>query len=224
MNDGRAYLAEFIGTFGLIFVGAGAIMTDAQTGGAVGLVGIALAHGLVLAALITAVAPVSGGHLNPAVTFGFLVTRRITPGKAAAYVISQLLGAVIAAFVLIAIYSPEVRESVQGGTPVPALGVSFVTALAVEALLTFFLVFAVFGTAVDSRAPKLGGLLIGLTVTFDTLVGGPITGASMNPARTFGPALASGVWTGHLIYWIGPMVGGGAAAVLYDRFMMPRSE
>ena len=224
MNGGRAYLAEFIGTFGLIFVGAGAIMTDAQTGGAVGLVGIALAHGLVLAVLITATAAVSGGHINPAVTFGFLVTRRIAPGKAMAYMISQLLGAVVAAFLLIAIYSPEVRESVQGGTPVPALGVSFITALAVEAILTFFLVFAVFGTAVDSRAPKLGGLLIGLTVTFDILMGGPITGASMNPARTFGPALASGVWTGHLIYWIGPLVGGGAAAALYDRFMMPSSE
>lgn len=222
MSRGSPYLAEFIATFALCFVGAGAICTDALTGGAVGLVGIALAHGLVLAVFITAIAATSGGHVNPAVSIAFAVAGRMSWGKTAGYVISQLAGAVLAGFVLTLVFSPEVRSAVGGGTPVPGPGVSAWQAVLVEAILTFFLVFAVFGTAVDARAPKLGGLLIGLTVTLDILFGGPITGASMNPARTFGPGLAAGVWTAHWVYWVGPVIGGSAAAVLYDRFLGPR--
>lgn len=222
MSKGHAYLAEFLSTFALCFVGAGAICTDALTQGQVGLLGIALAHGLVLAVFITATAATSGGHVNPAVSIAFAVTGRMPWSTAAGYVISQLAGAVVAGYLLTLVFSPEVRAVVGGGTPVPAEGISPGTAVLVEAVLTFFLVFSVFGTAVDPRAPRLGGLLIGLTVTLDILVGGPITGASMNPARTFGPGLAAGVWTAHWVYWVGPVLGGAAAAVLYDRFLASR--
>lgn len=224
MHVGRAYTAEFIGTFALCFIGAGAICADALTGGKSGLVGIALAHGLVLSILITALANVSGAHFNPAVTFGFLVTGRIAPSRAVGYWISQLAGAVLAGLFITAAFSQEVRQAVSGGTPVPAPGVSFGKTIWIEALLTFFLVFAVFGTAVDARAPRIGGFGIGLTVAFDILMGGPLTGASMNPARTFGPGLAAGVWDAHLAYWIGPLLGGGVAAVLYQALFLPRES
>ncbi len=219
MSKGSAYLAEFVATFTLCFVGAGAICTDALTGGQVGLVGIALAHGLALAVGITATAAVSGGHVNPAVTFGFAIVGRLPWGRAAGYVVSQLAGASLAGWLLTLVFPPDVRSAVAGGTPVPGPGVAIGTVVLVEAILTFFLAFAVFGTAVDARAPRLGGLLIGLTVTFDILVGGPLTGASMNPARTFGPGLAAGVWTAHWAYWVGPLLGAAAAAVVYERFL-----
>lgn len=219
MRSGGAYFAEFISTFALCFVGAGAICTDAATGGQVGLVGIALAHGLVLAVFITATAATSGGHVNPAVSVASAVTGRMPWGRALGYVVSQLLGAVAAGYLLVLIFPDEVRATVGGGTPVPALGVSDATAVLVEIVLTFFLAFSILGTAVDGRAPKLGGLLIGLTVTFDILVGGPITGAAMNPARAFGPALAAGVWTSHWVYWVGPIVGAVLGALSYDRIL-----
>jgi MIP family channel proteins len=216
MTDARPLLAEFIGTFTLCFVGAGSICANALTGGDVGLLGIALAHGLALAIMITAVAHISGGHLNPAVTFGMLVTRRVTLAQAIAYVLAQLAGAVAAGFLLTAVFAPEVRQAVGGGTPVPGPGVSAFTAFVVEIVLGFFLVFAVFGTAVDARAPRIGGFGIGLTVAFCILFAGPVTGASINPARSFGPALASGVWDAHWVYWAGPMLCGAIAALLYQ--------
>jgi MIP family channel proteins len=217
-------VAEFIGTFALIFIGVGAIYHNA------GLLAIALAHGLTIAVMVSATGGISGGHLNPAVTFGLLVGGKINLRNSIAYWIAQLAGASAAAFLLLFLFTGQVDPNNQGlpastivanGTPtLAAKGVTFVQAVVIEAVLTFFLVFVVYGSAVDSRAPKIGGLAIGLTVALDILFGGPFTGAAMNPARVFGPALASGHWNGHAIYWLGPMLGGGLAGLIYGRFLI----
>lgn len=215
----RPCLAELIGTFALCFIGAGAICTDALTGGDVTLLGIAVAHGLVLSIAISATGHISGGHINPAVTCAFLATGRISGGKAAQYIVAQLVGATIAGFALRAIFTQDVWGKVNLGTPGLAAGVGQGRGILIEAILTFFLVFAVFGTAVHSKAPKIGGFGIGLTIAFDILMGGPLTGASMNPARTFGPGLAAGFWDGHIVYWIGPLLGGVVAGLVYDKYL-----
>ncbi len=209
-------IAELIGTFALCFIGAGAICTDAFTGGKVGLLGIAVAHGLVLSIAISATMHISGGHLNPAVTCAFLATNRMKPELAGQYVASQILGAVLAGFTLKMVYMEKIWGRVHLGTPGLGLDVSQGLGIFVEAILTFFLVFAVFGTAVDANAPKIGGFGIGLTIAFDILMGGPLTGAAMNPARAFGPALASGHWDAHIVYWIGPILGGVVAGLVYE--------
>lgn len=222
-----AYIAEFIGTFGLTFVGAGAAITSvgilhAAPGEA--LLNIALAHGLVLAIMVTAIGHISGGHVNPAVTFGFLITRRIAVGVGLGYIIAQLVGAVAAAWGLTLLFPHWANAGL--GTPAlnTALAVGPLHGLAIEAILTFFLVFTVFGTAVDSRAPKnVYGFAIGLVLTFDILAGGPLTGAAMNPARAFGPALVSGLWSDWWVYWVGPLIGGGIAALVYHYLLMPRT-
>ncbi len=215
-KTGGMLLAEAIGTFALCFVGAGAII------GNVGLVGVALAHGLILSVMISALGPVCGGHFNPAVTIGFMVTGKQEPKMSILYIIAQLVGASIAGWILTIIFSPDVWMKVKLGTPSVASGVSFGTAILIEIILTFFLVTSIWGTAVDKRKPDIGGFGIGLTVAADILIGGPLTGASMNPARTFGPALAGGGFDGmnHLVYWIGPIVGGVLAAVIYKNFFM----
>jgi MIP family channel proteins len=159
---------------------------------------------------------ISGGHLNPAVTFGLLCGGQVTLGQAIRYWISQLLGGAAAAFILLGVYS---RDVIATGTPRLAADLTPGQGILVEAILTFFLVFVVYGTAVDQRAPRLAGLIIGATVTLDILFGGPLTGAAMNPARVFGPALAANFWTAHYVYWIGPLIGGAAAGLLYRIFM-----
>ena len=208
--------AELIGAFALSFIGAGAICTDALTQGKVGLLGIAVAHGLVLAILVSATMHISGGHLNPAVTCAFWATGRMKPEAAAQYVVSQLVGAALAGFALKMIFAESVWRKVQLGTPSLGAGVSMQGGMFIEAILTFFLVFAVFGTAVDAAGPKVGGFAIGLTIAFDILMGGPLTGAAMNPSRAFGPALASGFWKSQIVYWIGPIAGAVGAGFAYD--------
>jgi aquaporin TIP len=207
-------VAEFIGTFALVFIGVGAIVAEA------GLVGIALAHGLVIAVMASAVGHISGGHFNPAVTFGFLITRRMAPRLAGVYWGAQLAGAVAAALMLRAIY-PD-AANLDRGAPVLARGIGSLSGLLLEAILTFFLVWVIFATAADPRGAfkSIAGLAIGLTITLDILAGGPITGAAMNPARALGPELIQGVWTDFWLYIIGPLVGGGAAALLYDRLYL----
>lgn len=212
----KPVVAELIGTFGFVFIGAGSVITNTLTHGAVGLVGIALATGLALAIMITIFAATSGGHINPAVTVGFLVTRRIAPLLGLLYIVAQLVGATLAGLLLRVIYPQAFWQAALLGTPNLAPGVSFGLGVLIEAILTFFLLLAVFGTAVDPRAPKIGGFGIGLTVLVDILVGGPLTGASMNPARTFGPALAGGFWQNDLVYWIGPIIGAVIAASIYE--------
>ena len=212
-------VAEFIGTFALIFVGICAIHNSTPAAG-VGLLGIALAHGLTIAVMVSATGGISGGHLNPAVTFGLLTGGQINVKRAVSYWIAQLAGATVAAMLVAKMYGASGTGIVVSGTPDLAIGVSVMHAIGLEGVLTFFLVFVVFGSAVDVRAPKIGGLAIGLTVALDILVGGPLTGAAMNPARTFGPALASGHWNNHLVYWAGPMLGGLAAGLIYGRFLI----
>ncbi|MDO8553224.1 MAG: MIP family channel protein [Candidatus Micrarchaeota archaeon] len=219
LNNFGSYVAEFLGTFALVFIGAGAVLVNALTGGAVGLVGIALAHGLVLMAMIYALGHFSGGHYNPAVTISMLVSKSITVSKAVAYIISQLLGAAFAGFLLFIMF-PVATSSQLYGFPTT---LSFGFGVLVEAVLTFFLVLTIYGVAVDNKSPKgFHGLAIGLVLTFDILMGGTQTGAAMNPARAFGPALASGVWAPQLIYWIGPIIGAILAAVVYTYILMDK--
>ncbi len=225
MSNLRAYVAEGVGTFALIFIGAGAIVSDSFSGGAVGLVGIAMAHGLILAVMVSATMNISGGHINPAVTFGFLVTGRIGVGDAFGYWTAQFAGAVLAALSLTAVFPPVDVAAANLGTPVLATGLTPASGILAEAIMTFFLMFVIYGTAADPNRPKgLGGFAIGLTLGVSILMGGPITGASLNPARTFGPALVSGTWAGHAIYWVGPLLGATAAALLYAKVLLREKQ
>jgi len=212
-------MAEFIGTFALIFIGVGAIHNNEPAMG-MGLLGVALAHGLTIAVMVSATGGISGGHLNPAVTFGLLVGGKIKPANALAYCVAQLAGGAAAGFLLVWMFGANGTEIVKAGTPDLGTNVSPGVGIVVELVLTFFLVFVVYGSAVDARAPKIGGLAIGLTVALDILFGGPLSGAAMNPARTFGPALASGHWNNHYVYWIGPLLGGALAGLIYGRFLI----
>lgn len=218
----KAALAEAIGTFTLIFIGAGAVLTDAQTGGKVGLTGIALAHAIAIATMVSAAGHLSGGHFNPAVTGAFVVTGRLPVASGVAYLVAQLAGASLGAFFLSAVFPETVRKAAMLGVPALGRGISSGTGIVVEAILTFFLVFVVFGTAVDARGPRAaGGLFIGLVLAMDILAGGALTGAAMNPARAFGPALFSGVWTHQIVYWVGPLLGGAVAGWLYHNVYRP---
>jgi MIP family channel proteins len=222
MDQGpKSYWAEFLGTFTLCFIGQGAVVMQYSTG-VNSLLVIAVAHGLALATMISALGSWSGAHFNPAVTFGFVITRRMSLTSAVTYWISQLGGAIAASFLLRSIVPGEAGEAVHYGVPMLAAGVSSGQALLLEFVMTFLLVTAVWGTAVDERGPKIGGFGIGLTVCMDILVGGPLTGAAMNPARAFGAACASGVWEHHWIYWVAPLVGGGLAARAYKSMMSSR--
>lgn len=222
MKEFKAYLAEAIATFGLVFIGAGVIMANFFAKDQIGILGIAIAHGLVLMCMIYATAHISGGHVNPAVTVGMWVTKQIKTAKAIGYIISQLLGASIAGFLLSVIFA-NAPNSLYLGATLLAPGLDFWGGVLVEAVLTFFLVFTIFGVAVDKRAPAgVYGAAIGLVLTFDILVGGVLTGAAMNPARAFGPALASGFWLDHGVYWVGPILGGVAAALIYHNAFLKK--
>ena len=220
----RKSIAEAVGAFTLIFIGAGSIVANDFSAGAVGLLGIALAHGLAIATMVSATGHISGGHLNPAVTIGFLVTRRMPVITGIFYIVAQLIGATVAALLLRIIFPEASWQAVSLGTPLVSDGISVAGAILVEFVMTFFLVFVIFGTAGDPMGPKgIAGLGIGAVVTLDILMGGPLTGAAMNPARTFGPALVGGYWTNHIVYWIGPVLGAIAAATLYY-FMLQKKE
>ena len=216
----RRSLAEFIGTFALVFIGAGSVASKYFPEATYGIFGVAVAHGLVLAVMVTAFMGISGGHLNPAVTLALVAARRTTPTTAAAYIGAQLFGAVVAAYMIKVVYPIGVIRPISLGTPVVANTIQFHQAVIIEALMAFFLVSAVFGTCVNPAAPRLGGLGIGLALTFDILVGGPLTGAAVNPARAFGPALISGQWVAHAVYWVGPILGGVLADVLWEYVLL----
>jgi MIP family channel proteins len=211
----RHFTAEFVGTFALVFVGGASIIAARATGAESGLIAVALAHGIILAVLVSATMRISG-HFNPAVTVGFLAARRINPIMAAVYVAAQIIAAILASYALKGLLPAALTEPTRLGGQSIASGISMVQAIGLEAVVTFFLVFVIFGTAVDPRSPRIGGLAIGLTIAAGILAVGPFTGGSFNPARSFGPAVASGIFEGQAAYWLGPMLGGVLAALLYD--------
>jgi aquaporin Z len=216
----KAVVAEAVGTFALIFLGAGSILADQLSGGRVGIVGIALAHGLAIATMVAAAGHVSGGHFNPAVTLAFVVTGRLSGARSVWYVLAQLGGAVIAAWLLSLSFPAGARVATGLGTPALADGLRATTGIIVEAVMTFFLVFVIFGVAVDARGQRAtAGLAIGLVIAMDILAGGVLTGGAMNPARAFGPALVAGRWAHHLVWWVGPALGAAAAAWTYQWLM-----
>ena len=212
----RNFIAEFVGTFALVFVGGASIMMVVHTSNNAGLLQVALAHGLILALMVSATMNVSGGHLNPAVTTALLVARRISPTTAGVHIVAQLVGAVVAAYLLKMTMPGSLFTATQGGGQSIFLDVTASQAVMLEGVATFFLMFVIYGTAVNADSPKIGGLAIGLTIAADILAIGPLTGASMNPARSVGPAIASGGFAGQVIYWVGPIVGAIAAAMLWE--------
>jgi MIP family channel proteins len=209
----RHFVAEFIGTVALVFVGSGAIMATRITQSSAALVEVALAHGLVLGVMVSALMRISG-HFNPAVTLGMLAARRIEGMMAAMYIVAQVLGAVIAGYALKASFPEAIFVATRGGGQTVALDITGSQAFLLEAI----------ATAVDLRGPKIGGMAIGFTVAADILAIGPLTGASMNPARSFGPAVASGVYEAQLLYLTAPIVGGVIAALLYEYLFMQRGR
>jgi MIP family channel proteins len=219
----RHFAAEFIGTFALVFVGSGAIMTARMSQSPAGLIEIALAHGLILAVMVSALMRISG-HFNPAITLGILATRRIDAMMAALYIVAQILGAITAGYALKATFPDAIFAATRGGGQAIALDITGGQAFLLEAIATFFLAFVVFGTAIDLNGPKIGGLGIGFVVAADILVIGPLTGASMNPARSFGPAVASGVYEAQLLYWFAPITGALVASLLYEFLFMRRGR
>ena len=219
-------LAEFLGTFYLCFPGIAAILATRGMEPGAALVAIALAHGLGLTLAVNNFGGISGAHVNPAITCGFLVTGRIKPGLALAYIVSQLLGATTAAGFCRVIFPGDVVAATNLGLPLPAPWASTGIVLLTEFILTYLLATSVFGTAVDERGRgvKIGGFGIGLTVTFDILAGGVVTGASMNPARSFGPALELMYWQWHWAYWVAPIAGACCAALVYEHLLLDRKS
>lgn len=221
----RLFIAEAFATFSLCFIGILAIAFSEGD-----LLAIALAHGLTITAMVAAIGGISGAHINPAVTFGFVATGRMSSTVGLLYVAAQLVGAIVAGLALLVLLGEQsagvegARAIIAAGTPALAEGIGFGSGLLFEIVATFFLVFVIFGSAVDSRAPASAfPLAIGLAVIVGVLSIGPLTGAAMNPARHFGPALVSGAWGDVLLYWIGPMTGAGLAALLQHFVMIDRS-
>lgn len=219
-----ALAAEAVGTFLFFFVGMGAVvLNDHVPEGGPGLLGVAFAHGLALAVLVSALGAVSGGHFNPAVTFGVWLAGRMEPIRAVGYVVVQLAAGVAAGLALRAIFPEESWRPSAIGTPSLG-GIGPLAGIGVEAVLTVLLLVAVFGTAIDPRAPRLGGIAIGLAVAADILMGGPLTGAAMNPARWFGPAVASGSYADFYVWIVGPLLGAAVAAAIYRLALEARAE
>jgi aquaporin TIP len=224
----RRGFAEFVGTFTLVFIGAGSILTlqaalnFARFPGPVGplftLVAIAFAHGLAIAVMVSAVGHISGGHFNPAITLGFLITRRLAPMLALVYWVLQFAAAAAAALLLRWFYDAVTRNTAHLGAPTLAANISTWQGVVIEGVLTFFLVWVVFATAADPGGTfkSIAGLAIGFTITLDILMGGPLTGAAMNPARAFGPELVQSYWTNAWVWYLGPFAGGAIAALAYE--------
>jgi MIP family channel proteins len=215
---GQRAVAEGIGTFFLVLIGPGAVMVDAYTGGALGPTGIALAFAFVVLAMVYALGHLSGAHINPAVTLAFWSIQRVPGREVAPYLVAQSLGAVLASQVLRFVLGPI--GSLGATLPHVGAGRSFL----IEWLFSFVLMLVIMAVATDSRvADGFAGLAVGLTVGFCALLG-PLTGASMNPARSLGPAVAGGGWTAHWIYWIAPITGMVAAAWVYNRLRTTPQE
>jgi MIP family channel proteins len=204
------YLAEVIGTFGLVFAGCGAIMIDTISKGQVTHVGVGLVFGLIITVMIYSLGHVSGAHFNPAVTLGFVLARHFPLRRLAGYWLAQLLGAILAAFCLRLLFGNVAHL----GATLPSGGAW--QSFGLEVILTFFLMFVIMAMATDTRAVgQAAALAIGSTVALEALFAGPICGASMNPARSLGPALVSGIWTDQWVYLVAPLIGAVAGALVY---------
>jgi aquaporin TIP len=209
--------AEGVGAFTLTFAGAGAIVAAAGIHDP-SLIGVALAHGLAIAIMVSALGHISGGHFNPAITFGFVITRRIEPLVAVAYWVAQFGGAALAALLVKVLLPRADTRAVHIGVPQLGGGVNAGAGMALEIVFTFFLVWVVWATAVDPRGTfkSIAGLAIGLTITMDILFGGPLTGAAMNPSRAFGPELVGNDWANAWVWYVGPLIGATIAALAYE--------
>jgi MIP family channel proteins len=208
----RRAAAEGFATFALVFAGCGAAISNATTNGGLGVVGVGIVFGLIIMVMIYATGHLSGAHINPAVTVAFTLTRHFPGRDAIAYIGAQFAGAIVAALALLAIWPDKPAEL---GATVPSVGVG--SAVVYEIVLTAFLMFVIMAVATDTRAVgAAAAIAIGGTVGLDAIFGGPITGASMNPARSFGPALASGTWTDFWVYLVGPLVGAALGALAYQ--------
>ena len=219
----RPTTAEFVGTALFVMVGAGSAVTNAGYPGAVGALGVAAAHGIGLAVLVSATMYISGGHLNPAVTIALLAARRIDAATAGAYVAAQIAGATLGAFAVKGLFPAGAVNATNAGTPALAAHVTLAQGISIEALFTFLLMTAVLGTIVSTEAPKIGGFGVGLSVFAGAITVGPLTGAVFNPARAIGPALASWEFHGQAVYWIGPIVGATLAALLWKFVLLPKT-
>lgn len=208
----RRAAAEALAAFALVFAGCGAAVTNARYDGALGSVGVSLVFGLIIMAMIYATGHLSGAHINPAVTLAFTLTRHFSARDAVAYIASQCLGATIGALTLLAVWTDKPAHL---GATIPSVGAG--SALVYELVLTAILMFVIMAVATDTRAVgAAAAIAIGGTVGLDALFGGPVTGASMNPARSLGPALVSRTWTDFWVYVVGPVLGAAAGALAYQ--------
>lgn len=214
---------EALGTFLLVFIGGGSIITSSFffVPASSQLLIVAIAYGIALAIAVTIAMGISGGHINPAVTIAMWATKRIKTGDALVYIVAQIICALIGAAVL---FGFPIQAVASAGWSVPALSpiVSVGQGIFIEALITFVLVLAVFGTCVDGRSPKIAGFGVGLALMIGILVAGPFTGAAANPARALGPEIATLNFTNWYVYWVGPILGALIAALLYDRFVLKK--
>ena len=216
----KKYLAELLGTFALVFIGAGSVCANyylVKSGSpGFGLLGIAIAFGFVVVAVAYSLGYISGAHINPAVTISMVTTRRMKVGVGFMYIVSQVAGATLGGYMLKVLF-PNALAGAFLGTCVLGADVTVTQAIVMETVITFLLVFVVYATVIDKRStPALAGLAIGFVVLFGVMVGGAISGGSMNPARVFGPAMASGHFANHYVWWVGPILGGIAAGFTYD--------
>jgi glycerol uptake facilitator protein len=216
----KKYLAELLGTFALVFIGAGSVCANyylVKSGSpGFGLLGIAIAFGFVVVAVAYSLGYISGAHINPAVTISMVTTRRMKVGVGFMYIVSQVAGATLGGYMLKVLF-PNALAGAFLGTCVLGADVTVTQAIVMETVITFLLVFVVYATVIDKRStPALAGLAIGFVVLFGVMVGGAISGGSMNPARVFGPAMASGHFANHYVWWVGPIFGGIAAGFTYD--------
>jgi aquaporin TIP len=218
--DNRAWakllVVEFLGPFALVFAGVGAIMATQN------IVAIAFAHGLAIGLFVLAAGHISGGVYNPALSVGLWATKKLESPRAVAYIIVELLGALAGAAVVSACFPEAIRDQYNLGVPSVGAGFSTTNALIMEIVLTFFLMFVVFGVAIDGRTGgrAIAGLAIGLTITMDIFPGGAVSGAAMNPARWFGPAVIENDYSDGWIWIIGPILGAAAAALLYKYVLL----
>ncbi|MGH9454737.1 MAG: MIP/aquaporin family protein [Candidatus Acidiferrum sp.] len=227
-NLAQKLTAEFLGSFALIFFSAGAVCVDwyPHATNALGLLGIALVYGLTMAIMVCALGHISGGHFNPAITIGFWVTKRLNTIDTIAYWAAQLVGAIAAAYLLKSIIPDDTWRAVALGTPMFTHDFTRLSGMILEGLATFFLVLTVFAASVDERSAAfrpVAGFAIGLSLAVGSLIAAPFTGGALNPARAFGPALASSHWQNHGIYWVGPLAGGFLAGFLYDSLFLKKA-